>query len=136
MVIGTGEWVLPVSSTKVYFQLFFLFCKCIFDLYEHCKSEYVSQPLWDKQAGPILAEYCALLSHAVTCPFSKNFQILYIFAKIFKYFALFRTFLRGHWFWNGGFRHLLNNSSRKISSSVCFFYFLFFSFIFSLDLHF
>ena len=77
---------------------------------------------------PILAVYCAPLSHAVTCPFSKNFQILYIFAKIFKYFALFRTFLRGHWFWNGGLRHLLNTStwhSGKFQAVFAFFIFFF-----------
>ena len=39
--------------------------------------------------GPILAVYCVQLSHAITCPFSKYFQILYIIAQIFKYFALF-----------------------------------------------
>ena len=130
MVIGTGEWVLPVSSKKVYFQFFFLFCKCIFDLYEHRKFEYVSQPLWDKQAGPILAVYCTPLSHAVTCPFSKKFQILYIFAKSFKYFALSRTFLRGHWFWNGGLRHLLNASTWHLGKFQA--VFVFFIFFFSL----
>ena len=43
--------------------------------------------------GPILAVYCIQLMHTVTCPFSKYFQILYIFAQIFKYFALSQHFL-------------------------------------------
>ena len=33
------------SSKKSTFK-FFLTCKCIFDLYEHCKFEYVPEPLW------------------------------------------------------------------------------------------
>ena len=33
--------------------------------------------------GPILAVYCTQLLHAFTCPFSKCFQSLYIFAQIF-----------------------------------------------------
>ena len=41
---------------------------------------------------PILAVYCLQLSHAITCHFSKYFQILYIFAQIFKYFAIFQHF--------------------------------------------
>ena len=40
-----------------------------------------------KDAGPVLGVYCMQLSHAITCPFSKYFQISYIFAQIFKYFA-------------------------------------------------
>ena len=39
--------------------------------------------------GPILAVYCMRLSHTITCPFSKYFQVLYIFAQIFKYFSFF-----------------------------------------------
>ena len=39
--------------------------------------------------GSILAVYSVQLSHAITCLFSKYFQILYIFEQIFKYFALF-----------------------------------------------
>ena len=42
--------------------------------------------------GPILAVYCMQLSPTIACPFSKYFQILYIFAQIFKYFALFQHF--------------------------------------------
>ena len=42
---------------------------------------------------PILAVYCVRLSHAITFLFSKYFQILYIFAQIFKYFVLFELFL-------------------------------------------
>ena len=42
--------------------------------------------------GPFLAVYCVQQSHAITCPFSKYFQILYIFAQISKYFALFKHF--------------------------------------------
>ena len=38
-----------------------------------------------------------LASHAITYPFSKYFQILYIFAQIFKYFALFNIFLPFLW---------------------------------------
>ena len=38
---------------------------------------------------PFLAVYCVRLSHAITCPFSEYFQILHIFAQIFKHFALF-----------------------------------------------
>ena len=34
-------------------------------------------------SGPILAV------NEIKCPFSKDFQFLYIFAQIFKYFALF-----------------------------------------------
>ena len=41
---------------------------------------------------PILAVYCVQLSHAITCPFSKYYQVVYIFAQIFKYFALFCPF--------------------------------------------
>ena len=36
----------------------------------------------------ILTVYCVRLSHATTCPFSKNFQILSISAQIFKYLTL------------------------------------------------
>ena len=39
--------------------------------------------------GPFLAVYCMSL---ITCCFSKYFQIMYILAKIFKYFALFKNF--------------------------------------------
>ena len=39
--------------------------------------------------GPILAVYCMRLLHTITCPFSKYFQILYIFVQIFKYFPFF-----------------------------------------------
>ena len=42
-------------------------------------------------AVPFLAVYCMQLSHAITCPFSKYFQILYSFPQVFKYFALFLT---------------------------------------------
>ena len=38
-----------------------------------------------------LANYC--VQYVITCRFSKYFQILYIFAQIFKYFALFNIFL-------------------------------------------
>ena len=38
------------------------------------------------------AVYCVRLSHAITCPFSKYLQMLYIFAQILKYFALFCSF--------------------------------------------
>ena len=132
---------MPVSNKKVYFQFFFLFCKCIFDLYEHCKFEYVSQPTWDIQVGPILAVCCVPLSHKITCPFSKHFQILYIFAKIFKYFALFRAFLRRHWFWNGGLRNLLHTSTWHLGkfqavSDFCFVTKERVAFKCSLDLHF
>ena len=43
-------------------------------------------------SGSIPAVYCMQLSHTVTCPFSKYFQILYIFAEIFKCFSLFQHF--------------------------------------------
>ena len=43
-------------------------------------------------SGIILAVYYAQLLHAITCPFQDNFQILYIVAEIFKYFALFLPF--------------------------------------------
>ena len=43
--------------------------------------------------GPILAIYCVQLLHAITCPFTKYFQILYIYAQIFKYLILFCPFL-------------------------------------------
>ena len=46
-------------------------------------------------SGPFLAVYCVQQSHTITCPFSKYFQILYIFVQIFKYFAPFLPF-----FWN------------------------------------
>ena len=42
--------------------------------------------------GPILAVYCVLESLAITCPFSKYFQILYILTQIFNYFACFWPF--------------------------------------------
>ena len=44
-MIGTEERFIW-SSKKVYFHFFvFVFtCKCIFDLYEHRKFEYLSQP--------------------------------------------------------------------------------------------
>ena len=42
--------------------------------------------------GAILAVYCMWLLHAITCPFSKYCQILYIFAQIFKYFAFICSF--------------------------------------------
>ena len=45
-----------------------------------------------RMPGPILAVYCVRLSHAITCPFSKYFQILYIFAQISKYFTAFQHF--------------------------------------------
>ena len=43
--------------------------------------------------GPILAVYYMQLLHAITCSFSKCFQILYIFAQIFKHFVPFSIFL-------------------------------------------
>ena len=43
-------------------------------------------------SGPILAVYCVWQSQAITCPFLKYFQILNIFAQIYKYFALFHPF--------------------------------------------
>ena len=43
-------------------------------------------------SGPLQAVYFMQLSHKITCPFSKYFQILYIFAQIFKYFPLFQHF--------------------------------------------
>ena len=45
------------------------------------------------KSGLFLAVYLMWLSHAVTWPFSKCFQILYIFAQIFKYFCPFLPFL-------------------------------------------
>ena len=48
-------------------------------------------------SGHILADSCVRYSHTWGCPFSKYFQILYIVAQIFKYFALFlknRTYAR------------------------------------------
>ena len=48
-------------------------------------------------AGPLPSVCCMQLSHAVTCPFSKYFQILYIFAHISKYFALFNISLPFFW---------------------------------------
>ena len=50
-------------------------------------------------SGSIPAVYCMQLSHTITCPFPKYFQILYIFAQIFKYFSLqhfFALFLKNH----------------------------------------
>ena len=44
-------------------------------------------------SGPILAVCCVRLSHAFNCTILKYFQILYIFAQIFKYVALFQHFL-------------------------------------------
>ena len=67
----------------------------------HCKIRVIRKihqiillsPLYLMAPGPILAVYCMQLSHAtIACPFSKYFQILYIFAQIFKYFALFQHF--------------------------------------------
>ena len=37
------------------------------------------------------------LSHVITCPFSKYFQIFYIFAQIFKYFAHFQHYFALFW---------------------------------------
>ena len=45
-----------------------------------------------QKPGPILAVYYVRLLHAITCPFSKYFQILCIFVKISKCFALFGPF--------------------------------------------
>ena len=42
-------------------------------------------------SGAILEVYFVLLLHAITYPFSKYFQVLYIFAQIFKY--ILSTFL-------------------------------------------
>ena len=50
-----------------------------------------------QKPGPILAFYYVRLLHAVTCPFSKYFQILCIFVKISKCFALFGPFLPFFW---------------------------------------
>ena len=36
--------------------------------------------------------YFMQLSHTITCLFSKYFEILYIFAQIFKYFSIFQHF--------------------------------------------
>ena len=43
-------------------------------------------------SGPILPVHCVQLLLAIIWPFSKYFQILHIFAQIFKYFALFNIF--------------------------------------------
>ena len=48
--------------------------------------------------GSFLAIYCVQLWHAITCPFSNYFLVLYIFAQIFKYFALFCPFFSS-FFW-------------------------------------
>ena len=63
------------------------FCKHIFieNKFQYLKYKaicFVTEP------GPILAVHCMQYSHAITCPFSKYFEILYIFVKIFKDFAL------------------------------------------------
>ena len=42
--------------------------------------------------GTFLTVYCMQLSLRITYPFSKCFQILCIFAQVFKYFALFQHF--------------------------------------------
>ena len=42
--------------------------------------------------GLILVVYCVLSSQAITCPVSKDFQILYTFAQIFLYSVLFCCF--------------------------------------------
>ena len=43
-------------------------------------------------SGHILAVSCMQKSHRWSCPFSKYFQILCIFAQIFKYLGLFCPF--------------------------------------------
>ena len=49
--------------------------------------------LTGKSPGPFLAVYCVRQSHINISSFSKYFQILYIFAQIFKcFFALFLPF--------------------------------------------
>ena len=51
--------------------------------------------LWvHAMAGHIIAVSCMQQLHTWGCPFSKCFQILYIFAQIFKYFAFFVLFLK------------------------------------------
>ena len=50
-----------------------------------------------KDAGPVLGVYCMQLSHAITCPFSKYFQISYIlpkFSNILLFQNLFVLFLK------------------------------------------
>ena len=53
---------------------------------------FVMTSLFYQLLGPILVVYCVRLSHAITCLFSKYFQIQYIFVQILKYFALFQHF--------------------------------------------
>ena len=45
-------------------------------------------------SGHILAVSYLSQSHTCDCPFSKYFQILYIFAQIFKYLPFFALFLK------------------------------------------
>ena len=47
-----------------------------------------SQTAWIHHWQSLVVRRVRLL-HAVTCPFSKYFQILYIFAQIFKYLPFF-----------------------------------------------
>ena len=57
-------------------------------------------------SGDILAVSSMRQLHAWDCPFSKYFQILYIFVQIFKYFALCCPFFP--FFWKIACMHLLS----------------------------
>ena len=53
---------------------------------------YYGEKVYHTLLEPILKVYSVQLLHGITFPFSKYFQILYIFVQIFKYFALFQHF--------------------------------------------
>ena len=59
-------------------------------------GDYTTIYVYFKNHCKMIRVYSSLLLF-ITCPFSKYFQILYVFAKIFKYFALFALFCPFFW---------------------------------------
>ena len=67
----------------------------------HCKMRGIRKVHWiitkpNKANQHILAVYCMWLSHTITCPFSKYFEILFLlkFSNIFPFFNISLPFFR------------------------------------------
>ena len=70
-------------------------------------------------SGHILAVSCLRKSHTWDCSFSKYFQILYIFAQIFKYLLFFALFLSELHTCRYVLHHKVHKSSCDILFLIC-----------------
>ena len=108
-VIASFCWSLPICkksdllfwitlNTSDHFHLKWLKVLLLLLPYHMQKTNFITQLILEIKlthySGHILAVSCLRKSHTWDCSFSKYFQILYIFAQIFKYFALFALCLK------------------------------------------